>query len=174
VYDIERENIAIPDETAFLLQAGDQESRGVELELAAEPLRRLRTFLSYAYNDSELTRFSDVDAFSGGVVERSGNAPPYAPEHLVALWVSRDFRSGLGLAGGGRYFSEQFINADNAFEVDDAVVLDAAVFYDLEAWRFKLNFKNLTDEEYETGSYASTSVLPADAFSVQGSFEYRF
>ncbi len=174
VYRIDRENIAIPDETAFLQQLGDQQSDGFEIELAAEPLPKLLTFLSYAYNDSELTHFSDFDAFSGTLRDFSGNTSPYAPEHLVNLWVSRSFSGGLGVAGGARYFSEQFFNADNAFEVDGALVFDAAAFYDLEAWRFKLNLKNLTDEEYETGSFASTSVVPADPFTATLSFDYRF
>lgn len=173
-YDIERDNIAIPDETAFLLQAGDQKSRGVEVEVAAEPTPKLRAFFSYAYNDSELTRFTDTDPFTGMVVDRSGNTSPYAPEQLASLWISHDLPRGFGVAGGARWFSEQYFNADNAFAVDGAVVFDAALFYDIQAWRFKLNFKNITDEEYESGSFASTSVLPAEPFTAYGSFQYRF
>jgi len=174
VYHIERENIPIPDETGFLLQNGDQESRGVEIEAAAEPLPRLRTLFSYAFNDSELTRFRDTDPATGMTRDLSGNTPPYAPEHVANLWVSKSFASGFGVAGGARYWSGQFFSADNAFEVDGALVLDAAAFYDLEAWRFKLNVKNLTDEEYESGSFASTSVVPANPLSVYGSLDYRF
>ena len=37
VYQLERENIAIPDDNGFTQQAGDQRARGVELELAAQP-----------------------------------------------------------------------------------------------------------------------------------------
>ena len=54
------------------------------------------------------------------------------------------------------------------------IVVDAAVFYDIEAWRFKLNFKNLTDEEYETrGIAGATSVIPADPFAVYAGVEFR-
>ena len=45
VYELERENVAIPDRTGITRQTGSQRSRGVELELAAEPLPRLRTVL---------------------------------------------------------------------------------------------------------------------------------
>ena len=57
LYEIERENIGISDSTGFTQQAGDQRSRGFEIDFAAEPAPRLRTFLSFAYNDSELTSF---------------------------------------------------------------------------------------------------------------------
>jgi len=173
-YTIERDNIAITNESAFLQDPGDQQSDGVEVELAAEPLPRLRTFVSYAYNDSELTRFVVFDRATNEFVDLSGNTSPYAPKHLANLWISKSFPNGFGVAGGGRYFSEQYFTADNRFEVDGAVILDAAAFYDFDAWRFKLNFKNLTDTEYETGSFASMSVVPAAGFTLYGSVDYRF
>ena len=56
---------------------------------------------SYAYNSSELTEFSElviigVDPFSFepifGVIDRSGNSPAFAPEHIFNAWVSQDDR----------------------------------------------------------------------------------
>src|SRR6185436_7448152 len=135
IYDLERENVAIPDRTGITRQSGSQRSRGVELELAAEPLPRLRTFFSYAYTDAELTEFAELvlvgfnpPAFA--TVDRSGNRPAFAPEHLANLWVSRRFENGFGAGIGGRYLSEQFLAEDNAFELDDTATLDAAFFYD--------------------------------------------
>lgn len=168
-YKIERDDIAVTNETAFLQDPGDQEAEGIELEIAAEPLPRLRAFFSYAYNDAELTRFR----LDGGP-DLSGNKPPYAPEHLMTLWISKSFENGFGVGGGARYFSDQYFNADNAFEVGGAFIVDGAVFYDFEDWRFKLNLKNVTDKEYETGSFASSSVVPGTPFTAYGSFEYRF
>ncbi len=177
VYQLEREDIAIPDANGLTQQAGDQRSRGFEFELAAEPLPKLLTFFTYAYNDAELTEFvpfvSD-GAGGGGDVDYSGNTPFMAPEHVVNLWVSRQFDGGLGVAGGARYVGEQFVSEDNAFEIDSSVVLDGAIFYDFKSWRLKLNLKNLTDTEYERRGIAGpASVIPADPFSVYASFEVR-
>ncbi len=177
VYQLEREDIAIPDANGLTQQAGDQRSRGFEFELAAEPLPKLLTFFTYAYNDAELTEFvpfvSD-GAGGGGLVDYSGFTPFMAPEHVVNLWVSRQFDGGLGVAGGARYVSEQFVSEDNAFEIDSSVVLDGAIFYDFKSWRLKLNLKNLTDTEYETrGNSGPASVIPADPFSVYAGFEVR-
>ena len=110
VYDLERDNIGIPDATGFLQETGDQRSRGVEVEFAAEPRPRLRAFLSYAYNDSELTSFRECaggvsDPATGicplGSVDQSGNTAPFAPKHLLNLWVSQRFQSRWGIAGEG-------------------------------------------------------------------------
>ncbi|HEX7185924.1 MAG TPA: TonB-dependent siderophore receptor [Thermoanaerobaculia bacterium] len=181
VYDLERENVAIPDLTGLIQQTGTQRSRGVELELAAEPVRGLRTLFSYAYNDSELIRFSELvlvgfnpPAFQ--TVDRSGNTSAFAPKHIANLWMTKRFgdrSKGFGVGAGGRYLSEQFIAEDNAFQLDSSFQLDAALFYDLAAWRLNLHFKNLTDEDLFTRGFGNTSVIPAPGFSIHGGFEYR-
>lgn len=177
VYELERENVAIPDLTGFIQQTGTQRSRGVELELAAEPVRGLRTLFSYAYTDSELTRFSEFVILGPGpadflIVDRSGNQSAFAPEHIANLWVSKRFGD-FGIGAGGRYLSEQFIAEDNAFELDSTFEVNAALSYDWADWRLNLHLKNLTDEEIFTRGFGNTSVLPAPGFSIYGGFEYR-
>ena len=173
VYRIDRDNIPIPDANGVTQQAGDQRSEGFEFEFAATPRARLWTFFNYAFNDSEYIQFSQLQP-GVGPVDLSGNTPAYAPRHLVNLWVSQKFRNGLGYGVGGRYVDSQFSAPDNSYEIDAYYVLNAAGYYDWKAWRFQINVKNLTDVDYETGSFASTSVIPADPFSVFGSVEYRF
>lgn len=180
VYELTRENVAIPDRTGITRQTGTQRSRGVELELAAEPLPRLRTFFSYAWTDAELTRFAEMVLVGFNpqpvfaTIDRSGNAPAFAPEHIANLWVSRRFGSGFGAGVGGRYLSEQFIAEDNAFELDSTFTLNAALLYELSDWSLGLHFENLTDEEYFTRGFGSTSVIPAPGLAVQGTLAYRF
>jgi TonB-dependent siderophore receptor len=178
LYDLERENVAIPDRTGITRQTGSQRSRGVELELAAEPLPRLRTFFSYAYTDAELTEFAELvlvgfnpPAFA--TVDRSGNRPAFAPEHLANLWVSKRFGNGFGAGLGGRYLSEQFIAEDNAFELEDTFTLNAALFYDLGDWSLGLHLENLTEEETFTRGFGNTSVIPSPGLTVQGNLAYR-
>jgi TonB-dependent siderophore receptor len=179
LYELRRENVAIPDRTGITQQNGAQRSRGVELEIAAEPLPRLRTFFSYAYTDAELTRFSEL-VLTGvapptfATVDRSGNTPAFAPEHVANLWVSRGFGNGFGAGIGGRYLARQFIAEDNAFALDDTLTLNAALFYELKDWKLGLHLDNLTDEEYFTRGFGSTSVIPAPGFAVHGTLEYRF
>jgi outer membrane receptor protein involved in Fe transport len=183
LYQLERENIGIVDATGFTQQAGDQRSRGVEIEFAAQPRPRLRTFVSYAYNVAELTRFTEcvggaVDPGTGqcsfGTVDRSGNTPSFAPEHLVNAWVSQRFGNGWGVGGGVRYVSSQFIAEDNQASIDAYLLVDGALYYTLDKWELSLNFRNITDERYEIRGFGSGSVIPANPISVFAGVDYRF
>ena len=60
LYDLRRENIAIPDSTGVTRQDGDQRSRGVELDLTIEPSRGWSVQGNYAFTDATLTRFSEI------------------------------------------------------------------------------------------------------------------
>ena len=178
VYRLDRDNVAIPDQTGITRQTGSQQSQGIELEIAAEPLPRLRTFFSYAYTDAELVRFSEL-VFLGGnppaflVLDHAGNTPAFAPKHLANLRISRHFDHGIGAALGARYLGEQFIAADNAFELDSTFTLDASLFYDRNLWSLALHLDNLTDEEIFTRGFGSTSVIPAPGLTVHGSVSVR-
>lgn len=179
VYELERDNIAIPDDNGFTQQAGDQRSRGVELELSAQPRPGLAVVASYAYTDSELTRFAELiqlgpPTFAQIVLDRSGNRSAFAPEHLARAWVSQRFGRGLRFGAGLRYVGERFTAEDNLVELDDVLLFDAGAGYDLGAWALSLDLDNLTDEEYETRAFGSSSVIPAMPFAARLRVERRF
>ena len=129
--------------------------------------------LSYAYTDAELTRFTEIDPFFFQVLlDHSGNTPAYTPEHLANIWVSQRFANGFGISGGARYVSEQFIDEDNAFEIDAYLTLDALLTFEKERWGARVHLRNLTDEEYEGRGFGGASVLPADGFNVMGGVHF--
>jgi TonB-dependent siderophore receptor len=179
LFQLDRENIAIPDETGITRQVGDQRTQGIEVELSTELARGTRLIAAYAYTDGELTNFSEqvlVGFFppTYATVDRSGNTPAFTPEHLLNLWLSRHFDNGFGFGVGGRWVSEQFIAEDNRFEIDAYWTLDASLFYRHRHWRVSLYGKNLTGEEYLTRGFGSASVIPAPTESVFAALEYTF
>jgi iron complex outermembrane receptor protein len=170
-YHLDKDSIAIVDETGVFRQTGNQRSRGVELDVAGELGLGLFAFGSYAFTDAELTEFREwVDPSFGQLppvlVDRSGNRPPFAPEHTLALSLIKEFGSGLSLGAGGRYLSRQFIAADNLFAIDQSLLLHASIGYRLETWKFNLNLKNLTNTDFETRGFGANSVLPGNPFAI--------
>ncbi|MGH9868961.1 MAG: TonB-dependent receptor [Candidatus Polarisedimenticolia bacterium] len=174
-YNVERDNIGIPDDNGITTQAGDQRSRGIEFEASGEVRKNLRVLGAYAYNDAELTEFTELVLFPvPATFDRTGNTPAFAPRHLASLWVSQGFENGLGLAGGGRYVGEQFISEDNVYEMDPYIVYDAAVSWKLEQWEMGLNLKNIGSRDYETRGFGSFAILPAPPFMALASVRYTF
>jgi outer membrane receptor protein involved in Fe transport len=168
VYDLRREDIAIPDSSGLLTQAGDQRSRGIEVDFSAEPAKGLVTYANYAFTDAELTRFAETVITPAGpfILDRSGNIPPFVPRHLVNVWVSKELASGFGAAAGLRALSEQFVGEDNRFRIGSYATVDAAVFYKRGRARFAVNLKNLTGTEYATRGFGGVSAIPARPFEV--------
>lgn len=176
-YNLQKNNIAIPDSTGRTRQLGDQRSRGVELELSAQPAKGWVAYATYAFTDAKLTRFSELVSLAPPAFlyfDRSGNRAPFAPRHLATVWTSRQFERGLGLAAGLRFVSSQFISEDNQHAIDGYVTLDAAVSYRVGRIRAAVNLKNLTGTEYETRGFGNVSVIPARPFEVLARVELGF
>ena len=179
LFQIDRDNIAIPDDNGFTQQSGDQRSQGLELEIGSELGAGVRADFAYAYTDSELTRFTELVVLpfanpSFLVFDRSGNRSAFAPEHLANLWLSKALGNGLRLGGGLRYVDDQFIAEDNATAIDGYALLNAALSYGRDSWRLGLRLRNLTDEEYETRGFGSSSVIPGNSSSAYFGIERRF
>jgi len=199
VYDLRRDNIAIPDSSGITRQSGDQRSKGVELDLNVQPYRGWGVMGSYAFTDATLTSFSEIVRLQPPdfvVVDRSGNVAPFAPRHLLGLWVSKHFDSGLGLAVGLRHVSEQFTAEDNRATIDPYTTLDAAVSYERKSWGLRVHFRNITDDAavsyerkswglrvhfrnitdtaYETRGFGSASAIPARPFDVRARLQIGF
>lgn len=176
VYDLERENIAIPDATGFLRQTGTQEARGFEAEVQAAFAGDLDLTASYAYTDAELTEFTEVVVFGDffQFFDRAGATPAFTPEHLANVWVSKRFGRGFGAGLGGRFVSEQLIDEDNVFEVDGYATFQLGAWWNRGDWRLSLHLDNLTDEEYLTRGFGAGSVIPAAGFAAYGGIDYRF
>ncbi len=175
-YNLERDKIAIPDAGGFTQQTGNQRSRGLEAEVATQVSGTWFSFFTYALNDSELTEFAE-SVFTGAIppfitLDRSGNVAPFAPRHIFNLWTMQEFASGLGLGGGVRYVSGQFIAPDNAFEIPGYFTLAATVYYRVGQWKLSLNLKNLTDRDFETRGFGNSAVIPADPFAAYASVQF--
>lgn len=179
LFQLERDNIPIPDELGITRQVGDQRARGLEVEVSTELARRTRLLLVYAFTDGELTRYQELvqtAAFPPAFVtiDRSGNTPAFTPEHLLNAWLSRHYDNGFGFGVGGRYVSDQFIAEDNVFSIDDYWTLDASLFYRFDDWRLALFLENLTGEEYLTRGFGANSVIPAPEATAEISLGYVF
>jgi len=143
----------------IIVQDGTQVSKGVELELIANPLTGLNIIAGYAYNDSKLIRSTK---------ELEGRRPASAgPSNLVNFWASYvqpdgQFK-GLGIGFGGNY-AGKYLSGNSlttgVFTFPAYTLLNSTIFYDARSCRIGLKVDNLTDELYFTGQGVLSAQMP--------------
>jgi len=178
-YDLEKGNIPITSTNYVFSQTGSQSAEGVEIELGAAVSDSWRLFFVYGYTRARLTRFTELITIPGDpplllVFDRSGNVAPLAPENTFNLWTTKELNGGWGIGGGLRYVDDQYIAPDNAFATDSHFLVDGFASYTTGHWKFQANFRNLTDETYETRGFGGQSVLPAAGFEALGSIQLTY
>ena len=121
---------------------GEMRATGLELEAEFRPAARWSLFLSYLYNETEITRAPDNPALVGNRVRQ-------APEHSATVRLRHDgrwFASSL-LA---RYVGKRYEDDLNRLEVDDFLLFDLYLSRPLGARsEMFLQVENLLDEDYE-------------------------
>lgn len=173
-FDITKQNVAVtdPNNVLFSIPTGEQQSRGVELDVTGEILPGWNIIATYAYTDAEVTEDSDPDIV--------GNRLFNVPKHSASLWTTYEIQSGglqgLGLGVGFNYVGEREGDLLNSFQADSYFLTNAAIFYRRDNWRFGLNFKNLFNVNYieATENVRASANSPGEPFTVIGSFSVQF
>ena len=176
VYDIRVKNTLRTDSNpagAALfaqVQSGEQLSRGVEVDVVANPFTGFNVVAGFAYNHAELT--NDVAATEGRRPSTAGSPA------LANLWLSYRLSDGplkgLGLGAGGNYASNNMVvnDANNGqFTLPRYVVLNASAFYDQPHYCLSVKMDNITDKHYWIG-YGSMN--PQKLRSIIGQVAYKF
>ncbi|MDE1149650.1 MAG: TonB-dependent siderophore receptor [Azospirillaceae bacterium] len=152
VYKLTQSNVTTTDpvHVGFSSQAGEYESKGVELDGHLTPIDGLDLMASYAYLDLEITQYTGT---------YQGKTPPGTAKHTATLWadyaVPEGVLGGLTVGGGVRYIGPSFGDYANSYEINSVTLFDAVVGYDfahlssgLHGWSAQVNASNLFDRTY--------------------------
>ncbi|MEH1968909.1 TonB-dependent receptor [Nostoc sp.] len=170
-FDLTRTNVstADPNNPNFSIQVGEQNSQGIELNLAGEVLPGWNIFAGYAYTDARIT---EDNTFT------SGNRLPNTADHSFNLWTTYEIQQGelqgLGAGIGLFFVGDRAGDLANTYDVPSYVRTDAAIFYNRDRFRVALNFKNLFDVDYFESAINSNRVYYGQPFTVQGTISWRF
>ena len=147
-YQLKRNDVLSPDadHPGFSVAIGQQRSRGLEAEWAADFHNGLSLFAGYAYTLTAVTRdnalingFSDV-----------GRPLDNVPRHNLSLWTSYQFKGALsgwhaGVGVQAQSFKRGF---DFSYTVPGYAVLNAAIGYAAAHWHTAINIDNALDRRY--------------------------
>lgn len=178
LFDITKRNVLVSNfdtntgETLYS-NAGEVNSRGVELDLAGQLSERWSLIGAYAFTDAEVTKDPDL----------KGNRLQNVARHSGSLSAVYDYGSLFGgdrlrLGAGARYVGERAGNPTNDFDLPAYTVADAFASYetklDEHKVRLQLNVKNLFDKVYYSSAVNRYFVAIGDARQVSLSSTFEF
>ncbi|MBF7682570.1 TonB-dependent receptor [Acinetobacter sp. B5B] len=171
VFDVKKQNVlaANPVDTAFNMANGEERSRGVELDVGAQPTARLNVKLAYTYTHAKVTQGDYQGA-------RILNSPKHSANLLASydLWQSGEQKIGLG--GNVQYMSSRSGSmADNGFNLPAYTIANLNAYYEASHnLRFQATLNNVFDKTYYASSYAQQWVTPGNPREVFLTVNYKF
>ncbi|GAB3020060.1 TonB-dependent receptor [Niabella terrae] len=148
VYDIKVENRVrqIPG-TTYYVQDNTQQSRGVDVDILANPVTGLNIAMGYGYNDIRYRDFRNDPDIEDNLVESS-------PHHAANIWGTYQFTrgrlKGFGLGAGGNGQSSSYANMENTISLDGFAVYGASIFYNALKFRISAKIDNIANKKYYT------------------------
>ena len=171
LYDLTRSNVQTedPNNPGFRIQTGEQNSQGVELNIAGEILPGWNITAGYAYDNARIREDNTFD---------EGNRLNNAPENALSLWTTYRILggnlSGLGLGLGLFYVGERQGDLANTFTLPDYLRTDAAIFYERNQFRAAVNVRNLFDIDYFEAAQNAFRVAPGEPLTLSASVSWKF
>jgi iron complex outermembrane receptor protein len=170
-YDLTRSNVETADleNPDFSIQTGEQQSQGIEFNIAGEILPGWDIIAGYAYTDAKITKDNNFAV---------GNRISNIPKHAFNIWTSYKLQEGelkgLGFGLGLFFVGDRPGDLDNSFEIPSYVRTDAAIFYTRDRFRAALNFRNIFNVDYFESAGNINRVILGEPFTVQGTISWQF
>ncbi|WP_440879485.1 TonB-dependent receptor domain-containing protein [Tenacibaculum sp. C7A-26P2] len=182
-YHIIAKNIRTTDPQAIVslsqIDLKEIVSKGIELEMNANPFNGLNLRASYSYNDTQIT--DPTSEFGERYVTELLNRRPEeaGPQTIYNFWADYKFQEGsflenLGLGAGFNGASEHHtINntISGQFTLPSYTIFNAGAYYDTDKFRIGLKVNNFTDKVYYNG-WGTVNAQATRAFL--GTLSYKF
>jgi iron complex outermembrane receptor protein len=172
LYDIYKENIVSTDplHPGFIVQDGQERSKGYEVSFNLDPTRNLTLFGGYNHVNAKVT----IDPQRASTV---GVLLPNTPRNSYQLWAKYSVREGrlrgLGFGLGVQYVDERKGRTNTTNIIPEYTVYNAQANYAWRAYRFNVYVANLFDKVYYS-SGSSFNVRPGVPLSFRASVRTLF
>lgn len=159
IYHIEQNNILInandPQNPEMLRQLGQEQSRGIELDLYGQILPNLSVTANFAANKTFITESANEAEI--------GNILPNAPRNQGGIWAKYTFiipaLKGIGIGAGTNYVSSRTTFSD-VLTLPSYTVVDAALYYSIDQFKLSANLNNVFDKTHWVGGYDFNRLFP--------------
>lgn len=184
LYELTKENVAVATGIPNVSEvAGEQRSRGIELDIIGNITDDWNMYLSYAYTDTEV-----IDA--GTASNTKGDPFPGVPKHKLVLHNTYDLETLTGINGlkFGYGFDYQSAAYMNVYDITlqqtltkvpkQGFIHNANISYETRINKadveFNLGVKNLTDEFYVKNNATALFAKKGDRRSINFTISAKF
>lgn len=162
-------NAGNPD---LLMQIGEEEAKGVELDITGQIMPHWDVVVAYAYNDAVITQSGKKD------LDLVGAQKPNAPKNQGSLWTKYTIPSGpvkgFGLGAGGNFVAERNVSLSKTQTLPGYALLNAALYYKVNKVQVQFNMNNLANKVYWVGGYDYLRLFPGAPRNWQATVSYIF
>ena len=160
-----------PENVLNVVQTGEIESKGFELEGAFVFDNDFTITASYSHSEAEVTR-SNIEWEVGRRLNDT-------PQDLASIWLAKGFQVGddmtLRAGLGGRYVGSTLsAGPTTSIRTPGNTLADALLELQLPSWVFSLNVTNLFDKEYFGPCRYFGDCFSGNPRTVVGTVTYRF
>ncbi|MBP2312515.1 TonB-dependent receptor [Azospirillum soli] len=155
LFQLNRDNTQAPDPNnpGFVIQTGEQRTRGFELGVSGNITENWQIAGGYALQKAEITSTTN-SALAGAQVA-------LVPRHSFSLWNKYQFTPMWAAGLGVIHQSKVYAGADNAVTLPSFTRFDAAVFANVtENVKAQLNVQNLFDRKYYATAHSNNNIMP--------------
>jgi iron complex outermembrane recepter protein len=177
-YKIERNNVVIAKPQGIYEQAGQQSSKGIDLDVDADLGHGVRLFANYGFTLPRFDNYLQLNEDDDGnefLVDFKGHRPYFTQRHAANVWLTKSWRQGFSASIGARYLGSMFTNNENTILLGGWTTFSGAVSYRHSFWEASLNAENLFNRQrYFLGADYSDQVYPGAPINVFATLRMRF
>lgn len=145
-------------------QVGRAESKGIELDVQAEPVNGWTLDAGYTLTDARVTEFSSTKYAKSA---QEGNYLTHAPKHMYYGWTYYRFQEntplkGLHIGVGINGTSKVYVNAANTMKFNAYAIMNAMASYQFNNWKLQCNVNNIFNKTYYTTAVSTTGFIPEE------------
>jgi len=145
-------------------------SKGVDFDIAADITPNWVLTLTYAYNDTRITKDNGRTTLTNGVGNRFANTP----HNKLGFWTRYDVKAiRTAFAFGGDYVSERITASGTP--IKPYFVFDASIIHEIGPWNLMVRVDNIFDKTYATTGLADRAGhFPGAPRAAFAELRYRF
>lgn len=171
-FDLRRQNVSVTDpiNSGFKIQRGEQMTRGVETEIAAQFFDQLKITAAYTYTpDAETSK----DTVANNIGLRIDNIPKHSYSLSTRYRFEPNSDIGWYVGTGLRGETKKSVNG-LAVDIPSYTLFDTEAGYDAEHWGAQLAIRNMFDKDYYAGALNENLITLGNPRQINFTVKFKY